>query len=467
MNDKSGKGGRINYVDFLILDLISLAVSFVISYVVKFGDFGFIRSEAWMPLLYVVLLLNVVIGVFSNPYGGIFRRPYYEEIVRALLLTFYNLLASGIILYVFKIGTLFSRQMILTMYALYFIISLALKCLWKKLVLSKKIRIYNPRKTALLVVCSSEGEQDALHGAQAGDFDAYEVKGVSVVDDDARRIDDLVVYSLENGIEEVLVTVPPEKIGKSVFEQLIKNGIGIRFSIDSLLGFQAEDRELGSVGSHQTLNMGSYTFTPAQSVYLIFKRLADIIIGLIGVIFLLPLTAVIKLVYLVTGDSAKIIYTQSRVGKNGKPIRIYKYRTMVPDADGALAELLKDEKYRAQWEANQKLAEDPRITKAGRFLRKTSVDELPQLINVLKGEMSLVGPRPLVPGELEAHSGMKLYQQLRPGITGWWGCNGRSNIDYRERLELEYYYIRNVSAYLDFLCVLRTVLSVVKRDGAE
>ena len=140
---------------------------------------------------------------------------------------------------------------------------------------------------------------------------------------------------------------------------------------------------------------------------------------------------------------------------------------MVPDADRILRELLEDEKYKAEWEANQKLSDDPRITKTGRLLRKTSIDELPQIINVLKGEMSLVGPRPLVPGELEAHGGMKLYQQVKPGITGWWGCNGRSNINYRERLELEYYYVKNYSIYLDFLCVLRTVFSILKREGAE
>jgi len=155
------------------------------------------------------------------------------------------------------------------------------------------------------------------------------------------------------------------------------------------------------------------------------------------------------------------------VGKNGRPIRIYKYRSMVPNAGEILKELLKDEKYREEWQKNQKLENDPRITKVGKFLRKTSLDELPQLINVLIGEMSLVGPRPLVEGELEDHEGLKLYQKVKPGITGWWGCNGRSNIEYRERLELEYYYVKHVSPYIDILCLFRTVLAVLKRDGAQ
>ena len=128
---------------------------------------------------------------------------------------------------------------------------------------------------------------------------------------------------------------------------------------------------------------------------------------------------------------------------------------------------LKDEKYKKEWEEEQKFSNDPRITKVGRILRKTSIDELPQMINVLKGDMSLVGPRPLVDGELEQHGGLKLYQRVKPGITGWWGCNGRSNIDYRERLELEYYYVRNCSLYLDILCIFRTIVAVIKKDGAQ
>ena len=116
---------------------------------------------------------------------------------------------------------------------------------------------------------------------------------------------------------------------------------------------------------------------------------------------------------------------------------------MVPNADEILKELLKNEAYRKEWEENQKFEHDPRITKAGQVLRKTSIDELPQLINVLTGDMSLVGPRPLVEGELEQHGGLKIYNKVKPGITGWWACNGRSNIDYRERLELEYYYVNS------------------------
>ena len=155
------------------------------------------------------------------------------------------------------------------------------------------------------------------------------------------------------------------------------------------------------------------------------------------------------------------------MGQFGKVFRLYKFRSMVPNADEVLKELLKKDEYKEQWEKNQKFDKDPRITPTGRILRKTSLDEFPQFINVVKGDMSLVGPRPLVKGELEEHNGLTLYNKVKPGITGWWACNGRSNISYRERLDMEYFYVKNCSLHLDLLIVLRTAVSVIKRDGAQ
>lgn len=471
------KGNSTVYFDFIVLDFFALLAAFVISYRIKFSDFQFLSSETWLPLLYIMLLLNVVIGVFSDPYKGIFQRPYYEEIVHALLLSVYNLLATGIIFYVFKIGVVFSRQTILATYGIYFLLSLLLKCVWKKLILSHKIRKGAAKKTRLFVVADKSSAVQALHNAGAGDFAAYRICGLCLADGQggqevsgipvAASLDDFAGYVLANGVDEVLIAVEPGRIPKEDYQRLVAGGISVHFDFERMVGFAAEDYEASRVGAAKTLSLRRHTFSPGQRVYLCLKRVFDIFLALFGCLLLLPVTVVVKLANLAAGDKAPIFYRQNRIGKNGKAIRIFKFRSMVPDADKVLAELLKDEKLAAQWQANQKLNDDPRITKIGKFLRKTSIDELPQFLNVLKGDMSLVGPRPLVAGELENHGGMKLYQQLKPGITGWWGCNGRSNIDYHERLELEYYYIKNVSAYLDFLCVLRTVLTVLKREGAE
>ena len=206
-----------------------------------------------------------------------------------------------------------------------------------------------------------------------------------------------------------------------------------------------------------------------QCMYMGIKRGFDIIVSLIGCICLLPVMLIVKICNALTGDFNSMFYKQKRIGKDGKFIYIFKFRSMVPNADEVLKELLeKSPERKKEWEENQKFEHDPRITKMGNILRKTSLDELPQMINVLKGDMSLIGPRPLVEGELDAHDGdHAVYENVRPGITGWWACNGRSATTYEERLNLEYYYVKNRSLLLDIKCVIKTALAVIKKDGAK
>lgn len=204
--------------------------------------------------------------------------------------------------------------------------------------------------------------------------------------------------------------------------------------------------------------------------YLYFgvKRLFDILIALIGCLFLLPVIIIVKISYLLHKDFDSIFFRQKRIGKNGKEFNLYKFRSMVPNADEVLKELLKDPKYKEEWDLNQKFEHDPRITSMGNMLRKTSLDELPQFINILIGDMSLIGPRPLVPGELDSHNGNhELYESVRPGISGWWAANGRSATTYERRLELEYYYVQHCSLILDIRCVFRTIKAVVFKTGAK
>jgi len=201
-------------------------------------------------------------------------------------------------------------------------------------------------------------------------------------------------------------------------------------------------------------------------MYRYIKRLLDIILSLFGLVILIPICILVKISFLCKGDKKSIFFKHTRIGKEGKPFMMYKFRSMVHNAEELLEELLKDERYRKEWAENQKIEKDPRITTIGAFLRKSSLDELPQLLNVLKGDMSIVGPRPLVEGELEEHGGSKLYWKEKPGITGWWGSHGRSDVDYEQRLELEYYYIRNISFKLDVICIFKTITAVLNHEGA-
>ena len=474
-----GKYSWAKHLDFMVIDLGSLVLGFFLSYFIKFGTL--VLTDEWTRFLLIVSLLNIVISLVIAPYSGIFKRRYYQEISRSLLLVSGNALGAAIFFYIFKVGEAYSREAFIYTYVFYLIISLVLKYIWKRLLMSGKVSVSTTKKMTLFIIAESGQAERVIHNTEASDLSVYNIKGIHFIDSnydvpelqtiDKKPIeiidDNFIDYILKNNIAEVLVAVPANSLDSSVYETLISNGVGVNMVVESTLGFQTEEQFITNIGVYKALSIGSFSFTPTQSFYLLVKRFFDIFCGLIGLIILLPITLIVKLVTLCSGDTAKLFYRQKRVGQNGKMIRIWKFRSMVPDADKRLQEMLKEEKWRKQWEENQKFDNDPRITKVGKFLRKTSIDELPQLVNVLVGDMSLVGPRPLVDGELEAHDGLKIYQKVKPGITGWWGCNGRSNIDYRERLELEYYYVKNCSLYLDVLCIFRTVLAVVKKDGAQ
>ena len=199
------------------------------------------------------------------------------------------------------------------------------------------------------------------------------------------------------------------------------------------------------------------------------KRIFDLLFGIIGVILLIPIALIIFIVRKIKKeDDGPIFYEQLRIGKNGKYFRLYKFRTMVVGADDILKEYLeKNEEARKEFEENQKLINDPRVTKLGKFLRETSLDEVPQFINVLKGEMSLIGPRPIVDREVKLFGDKwKIVNSVKPGITGMWASSGRSDITYQERVEKEAYYAENFSLKLDFEIFFRTIVNVLKRKGA-
>lgn len=199
------------------------------------------------------------------------------------------------------------------------------------------------------------------------------------------------------------------------------------------------------------------------------KRLVDIIAGLVGTILLIPITICIYIAKkILKEDDGPIFYEQLRIGKNGKHFKLYKYRSMIVGADEILKEYLSEnEEARIEFEKNQKLKNDPRITRLGNFLRKTSLDEFPQFINILKGDMSLVGPRPIVDREIELFGDkMKIVHSVRPGLTGYWAANGRSDTTYEQRVEMEAYYAENFSLLLDIKIIFKTIKSVIKKEGA-
>lgn len=199
----------------------------------------------------------------------------------------------------------------------------------------------------------------------------------------------------------------------------------------------------------------------------IIKRGFDICVASIGLILLSPfLVWLYGLVYIATKGHP--IFSHERIGFGGRKFKVYKFRTMYIDADERLELLLEScDESKEEWEKDFKLKNDPRVTKIGDFLRKTSLDELPQLINVLKGEMSLVGPRPITEAEIQKYGEyFEYFTAVKPGITGLWQVSGRNDIEYNERVQLDVWYVRNWSIELDIQILIKTVLVVLKRKGS-
>lgn len=199
-----------------------------------------------------------------------------------------------------------------------------------------------------------------------------------------------------------------------------------------------------------------------------FKRGFDIFFSLAALFLLSPIYAVLALGIKMT-SSGPVIYGHERIGRGGKPFKCYKFRTMYPDADERLETILKrDPALKKEWEATFKLKNDPRITPIGKFLRKTSLDELPQFWNVLKGDLSVVGPRAVVQKELETYFKDKAETilSIRPGVTGLWQTSGRNNTTYAERVALDVTYVKNLSLKNDLKLILKTVKEMIASKGA-
>lgn len=223
-----------------------------------------------------------------------------------------------------------------------------------------------------------------------------------------------------------------------------------------------------AVVSNQNIEYTSFrSLEDTSKLYAITKRTIDIVGAIIGLILTSPLFLLISIFYLFGDSKGPIFFKQVRVGKNGTRFYIYKFRSMIVNAE----EKLKADKelYEKYLRNNYKLEphEDPRITNLGRFLRQTSLDEIPQLINVLKGEMSLVGPRPVVVEELKEYGNrVNEFLSVKPGITGYWAVSGRSSVNYPERVDLELFYVYNQSLLFDLQIIIKTVITVLLRKGA-
>ena len=241
----------------------------------------------------------------------------------------------------------------------------------------------------------------------------------------------------------------------------------VAISVDEIINF-TEDKKIVENNNVKTLTSKKEKNKFVTYAENTAKRMIDICGGIVGIMVLIPLTLIVFIANKILKDDGPIFYTQERIGKDGKLFKMFKYRSMVVGADEKLEKYLNEnEEARLEYKKYKKLKNDPRITKMGKFLRKTSLDEMPQLINVFLGDMSLVGPRPYLTREIED---MGLYYdtiiKCKPGLTGLWQVSGRNDVTFDERLDLDMEYYINNSFKEDSIILFKTAMSVLKRQGA-
>lgn len=278
--------------------------------------------------------------------------------------------------------------------------------------------------------------------------------------------EDLKTIIKSKNIVEVIITsrkIEDKKIDK-IMDILREKVEKIKFTpyISNIFTFNTKTE------NYDGILMISVKMKNIEGIRKVIKRTLDIVLAIFGCFFLVPLSIY---VYIKTDKQERkngIFFTQDRIGLNGEKIKIYKFRSMVMNAEEILKDIIsKDEKIREEYQKNKKLKNDPRITKIGTFLRRTSLDEFPQFLNILKGEMSFVGPRPYLYEEKKDMG--KYYEKIvkiKPGITGMWQVNGRSDIEFIERLKLDEYYYRNWSLWLDIIIIIKTIKIIITRKGA-
>lgn len=277
---------------------------------------------------------------------------------------------------------------------------------------------------------------------------------------------DAIAFARREGVSRAIIAMP-DQTPDTMLRLLDLQGTAFSriFVVPGLNGLSALGIEIRDMSRTLTLELKKNLLMAGPRAA---KRTIDLALAAGALLCLGPVMLAIALLIKLESRGGPALYRQNRVGFGQGQFFVWKFRTMVPDADRVLsAYLMKHPELRAEWERDHKMRRDPRVTRIGRFLRKTSLDELPQLVNVLRGEMSLVGPRPIVNGEISKYGdSFALYTQVIPGLTGLWQVSGRNLTTYKERVELDNYYVRNWSPWLDIYVLARTVKVVVTGYGA-
>ena len=471
---KKGFEGWRKHLDFIFIDMLCMVVALWGAFITRHGfNEAYVgHIPFYMHLMVVSIVISFLVAYFANTFSGVIRRGYYREVLATLKHIGLVILIVFFYLFSAKKTEDYSRIILYLFAVYYFVLSYYTRVLWRKH-LWKKGTKHGER--SILLITESELVGSVLSGLRAHKGEILDITGVVLLDKDCQEemiegipvvtdLKNVVNYVCREWVDEVFIRATGQnKYIEKLTEQFLEMGVTVHQGL-----FRNEDTE--SERKQFVEKLGNYTvltssINVANPFQLFAKRTLDIIGGIVGCICT-------GLIYIVIAPMIKkespgpVFFSQTRIGKNGRKFKIYKFRSMYLDAEERKKELMEQNQMQGLM---FKMEDDPRIFPIGKFMRKYSIDELPQFWNVLKGDMSLVGTRPPTLDEFvqyEAHHRARLGN--KPGLTGMWQVSGRSKItDFEEVVSLDTAYISNWNLAMDVRILFKTVKVVLLGRGAE
>lgn len=460
---------------FMGIDIVALTLALVLSNLIRFGAVDLFQYDKLYIHVYVIAVAACMIGNISFHLDrNIFDRGYYQEFIAVVKSCVCIAVVVLTYLFMSQEGIHYSRAQLVYFFAIYFVLSYVGHQLLKPVIAGYYKRSRSCRK--IMLITSSDKVEEILEKFALRNNWYFDLSYICIIDQDMQgkeiqgipvvaNNDTMLEVSKELVLDAVFINVPPYVHGFFDTQKCLHDfqslGVIVHVNIDAL-ELDVSEKVIDNLGFFKVVSYASRLRDPGQ---LVLKRLMDIAGALVGCgITILVGIIVAPAIYIESPGS--VIYSQMRVGKNGRHFKMYKFRSMYPDADKRKAELMAQNEMKG---AMFKIKDDPRITKVGKFIRKYSIDELPQFFNVLKGDMSLVGTRPPTVDEVEKYRvEQKRRLSVTPGITGLWQTSGRSEVyDFDEIVKLDLKYIDTWSVGLDVKLLLKTIVVCVKGSGAE
>lgn len=455
---------KILVVLLLIFEYIAIIVAEKISLIIQ-NNIPYTTGKFYIPDIYFYLVIPAIY-IFFVEHTKVNERFifFWETMQRTFYAVLYSEIFCIIALYVFKSSSYLSRSYIV----IFFVISFLSLYLFRQLLVKTCNRL-NILKTPVIFVGNGKATEDIIYFTNHNNCFGIKVADIVEEIEDINQLRKNIITKIEQlKVKTIIIAIPNLEKSKLLdlvedIQPLVRN---LMF-VPNTVGIPVINLEVKKIYESNMLLL-SIRNNLAKKTNRRMKRIFDIVFSLLTMVIIIPVSIVVIILIMIESPGAAPIFKHYRVGKDGKLFPCYKFRSMIPKAQDKLKVYLKNNpEAQKEWNKYFKLKNDPRITKIGRFIRKTSIDELPQFINVLKGEMSWVGPRPIIEDEIHYYGKyIKDYYSVLPGITGMWQVNGRSNTGYKERVSLDVWYVRNWSIWIDIALIIKTIKAVLFGKGA-